>query len=162
MARKLRIEYAGAIYHVLYRRDRREPIFGDARDRHMFLASEGAKRPAVAGLRRRLTRQVLAKAETKRSRRFAMATRFELPSVPPPLWLPSRRTNRLSAFPSTIETDTKVTPKRWRAIVLQNGEHLRRANPVSGDLGRDGRQDPGLHPRVLFDGECWQFEPLPV
>ena len=122
MARKLRIEYAGAIYHVLNRGDRREPIFWDTRDRHMFLALEGAKR---FGLRRRLTRQVLAKAETKRSRRFAMATRLELPSVPPPLWRPSRRTNRLSAFPSTIETDAKVTPKRWRATVLQNGEYLR-------------------------------------
>jgi hypothetical protein len=29
MARKLRVEYPGAIYHVLNREDRREPIFKD-------------------------------------------------------------------------------------------------------------------------------------
>ena len=37
MARKLRIEYAGAIYHVMSRGDRREPIFGDDADRRRFL-----------------------------------------------------------------------------------------------------------------------------
>jgi hypothetical protein len=30
MARKLRVEYPGAIYHVMNRSDRREPIFRDA------------------------------------------------------------------------------------------------------------------------------------
>jgi putative transposase len=37
MARKLRLEYAGAIYHLMNRGDRREPIFKDDRDREMFL-----------------------------------------------------------------------------------------------------------------------------
>ena len=37
MARKLRVEYAGAIYHVMNRGDRREPIFLDDRDRGTFL-----------------------------------------------------------------------------------------------------------------------------
>ena len=37
MARKLRVEYAGAIYHVLNRGDRREPIFNDGPDRRRFL-----------------------------------------------------------------------------------------------------------------------------
>ena len=37
MARKLRVEYAGAIYHVINRGDRREPIFRIQRDREMFL-----------------------------------------------------------------------------------------------------------------------------
>src|SRR5436189_2691361 len=37
MARKLRVEYPGAIYHVLNRGDRREPIFRDDADRHRFL-----------------------------------------------------------------------------------------------------------------------------
>ena len=41
MARKLRIEYAGAIYHVLNRGDRREDIFKDDRDREMFLETLG-------------------------------------------------------------------------------------------------------------------------
>ena len=36
MARKLRIEYPGAIYHVMNRGDRREPIFQDEADRQRF------------------------------------------------------------------------------------------------------------------------------
>ena len=41
MARKLRIEYAGAIYHVMNRGDRREPIFRDDGDRLLFLETLG-------------------------------------------------------------------------------------------------------------------------
>jgi len=41
MARKLRVEYEGAIYHVMNRGDRREPIFQDDQDRERFLATLG-------------------------------------------------------------------------------------------------------------------------
>ena len=41
MARKLRLEYAGAIYHVMNRGDRRKPIFRDDRDREQFLETLG-------------------------------------------------------------------------------------------------------------------------
>jgi len=37
MARQVRLEYEGAIYHVMNRGDRREPIFKDDRDREIFL-----------------------------------------------------------------------------------------------------------------------------
>jgi len=37
MARALRIEYAGAVYHVMSRGDRREAIFRDDKDRESFL-----------------------------------------------------------------------------------------------------------------------------
>jgi len=37
VARKLRVEYPGAIYHVMNRGDRREPIFKDDEDREKFL-----------------------------------------------------------------------------------------------------------------------------
>ncbi len=37
MARKLRVQYPGAIYHVMNRGDRREPIFKDDEDRRRFL-----------------------------------------------------------------------------------------------------------------------------
>jgi putative transposase len=37
MARKLRVQYPGAVYHVLNRGDRREPIFHDDDDRTLFL-----------------------------------------------------------------------------------------------------------------------------
>ena len=41
MARKLRVEYPGAIYHVMNRGDRREEIFKDDLDREQFLATLG-------------------------------------------------------------------------------------------------------------------------
>jgi putative transposase len=41
MPRKLRVEYAGAIYHVMNRGDRREPIFKDDKDREVFLTTLG-------------------------------------------------------------------------------------------------------------------------
>ena len=39
MARQLRVEYPGAIYHVMNRGDRREAIFQDDQDRADFLAA---------------------------------------------------------------------------------------------------------------------------
>ena len=41
MARKLRVEYPGAIYHVMNRGDRREPIFKDEADRQRFIETLG-------------------------------------------------------------------------------------------------------------------------
>jgi len=41
MARKLRIQYPGAIYHVMNRGDQREPIFKDDADRERFLTTLG-------------------------------------------------------------------------------------------------------------------------
>ena len=41
MARKLRVEYPGAIYHVMNRGDRQEPIFKDDEDRRRFLVTLG-------------------------------------------------------------------------------------------------------------------------
>jgi len=41
MARKLRVEYPGAIYHVMNRGDRREDIFRDDEDRRRFLVALG-------------------------------------------------------------------------------------------------------------------------
>jgi putative transposase len=41
MARKLRVEYEGAIYHLMSRGDRQEPIFRDDSDRLLFLETLG-------------------------------------------------------------------------------------------------------------------------
>jgi len=41
MARKLRVEYPGAIYHLINRGDRREPIFRDDQDRERFISTLG-------------------------------------------------------------------------------------------------------------------------
>src|ERR1043166_5772249 len=41
MPRKLRVEYPGAIYHVMNRGDRREPVFRDDEDRERFLETLG-------------------------------------------------------------------------------------------------------------------------
>src|SRR5437660_7788893 len=50
MPRKLRVEYPGAIYHVMSRGDRREDIYLNDVDRHDFLS-----RPWCYGLTRGLT-----------------------------------------------------------------------------------------------------------
>jgi len=42
MPRQLRIQYEGAIYHLMSRGDRREEIFRDALDRKSFLHTLGA------------------------------------------------------------------------------------------------------------------------
>ncbi len=39
MARPVRLEYCGAVYHVLCRGDRGEPIFVEDADRELFLAT---------------------------------------------------------------------------------------------------------------------------
>src|SRR5438093_1385715 len=41
MARKLRVQYPDAIYHVMNRGDRREPIFKDDADRHRWVETLG-------------------------------------------------------------------------------------------------------------------------
>ncbi len=41
MARKLRVEYPGAVYHVMNRGDRREPIFRDDADRQQLINTLG-------------------------------------------------------------------------------------------------------------------------
>src|SRR2546426_3530743 len=41
VARKLRVQYPGAFYHVMNRGDRREPIFRDDTDHQSFLATLG-------------------------------------------------------------------------------------------------------------------------
>jgi len=41
MARKLRVQYPGAIYHVMNRGDQREPIFKDDQDHRRFLETLG-------------------------------------------------------------------------------------------------------------------------
>ena len=41
MARQIRIEYEGAMYHVMARGNRRERIFVDDDDRRMFLKTIG-------------------------------------------------------------------------------------------------------------------------
>ena len=41
MPRKLRVQYPGAIYHLMNRGDRREDIFQDDKDRHRFLETLG-------------------------------------------------------------------------------------------------------------------------
>ena len=46
VARKLRVQYSGAIYHLMNRGDRREPIFKDDADRARFLETLGQKRVA--------------------------------------------------------------------------------------------------------------------
>ena len=41
MASKLRVQYPGAIYHVMNRGDHREPIFHSTKDRELFVETLG-------------------------------------------------------------------------------------------------------------------------
>lgn len=41
MVRKLRVEYPGAVYHVMNRGGRRDPIFKDDADRQRFMDTLG-------------------------------------------------------------------------------------------------------------------------
>ena len=41
MARKLRVQFPGAVYHLMSRGDRREDVFKDDQDRHQFLQALG-------------------------------------------------------------------------------------------------------------------------
>jgi putative transposase len=41
MARKLRVQYPGAIYHIMNRGDRREAVFRDDQDRKCFISTLG-------------------------------------------------------------------------------------------------------------------------
>jgi hypothetical protein len=49
MARQLRLEYPGAIYHILNRGDRREAIFRDDVDHQLFLGTLDAALSAASG-----------------------------------------------------------------------------------------------------------------
>ena len=69
MARKLRVQYPGALYHVMNRGDRREAIFLDDRDRELFLGwgaqdlggrpKGDARKVRIAGRLRRETTMTL-------------------------------------------------------------------------------------------------------
>jgi hypothetical protein len=49
MSRPLRVEFGGAIYHLMSRGDRREPIFLDDEDRKTFLRTLGEACEDVKG-----------------------------------------------------------------------------------------------------------------
>jgi len=68
LARQLRIEYEGAIYHVMSRGDRREPIFEDNEDRERFLKPLG---------------QPCEKAEWQIHAYFLMGNHFHIIMEPP-------------------------------------------------------------------------------
>ena len=56
MARKLRVEYPGAIYHVMNRGDRREPIFRDNADRQRFVETMLAQKQVTSRIHERAYR----------------------------------------------------------------------------------------------------------
>ena len=51
-ARKVRLEYPGAIYHLMNRGDRREAIFHDDADRKLFLATRAETCQKTEGLKK--------------------------------------------------------------------------------------------------------------
>ena len=53
MPRQVRIQYPGALYHVMARGDRREEIYRDDEDRRMFLEALGEVLPGSRKLLKR-------------------------------------------------------------------------------------------------------------
>jgi hypothetical protein len=51
MARRVRVEFEGATYHVMCRGDRRENIFEDDLDRTRFLQTLGEEQPVPCSFR---------------------------------------------------------------------------------------------------------------
>jgi hypothetical protein len=66
MARKLRIQYRGAMYHVMNRGDHQEVIFCDDDDRKLFLSTlaEGCQKTSFL-LRRRWAPLALPKTKSQ-------------------------------------------------------------------------------------------------
>ena len=69
MARKLRVEYPGAVYRVMNRGDRREPIFRDHADRQRFVETLLAQKQVTSHIRERVYRNRLLSDEQKESNR---------------------------------------------------------------------------------------------
>jgi len=49
MARKLRLQFEGAIYHLMNRGDHQEPIFRGVKDRELFVKRWGKPAPKPTG-----------------------------------------------------------------------------------------------------------------
>jgi hypothetical protein len=64
MARKLRIQYPGAIYHVMNRGDHQEMIFGDDEDRTLLVTVGWIARRLVMGTRGHLAHLLYRNAES--------------------------------------------------------------------------------------------------
>ena len=69
MARKLRVQYPGAIYHVMNRGDRREPIFKDDPDRQGSMKGK-AERPRRTPLRKTDTAEAVLDKGNKNGRQM--------------------------------------------------------------------------------------------
>jgi hypothetical protein len=106
MARKLRIQYPGAIYHVMNRGDGQGPIFGDdrlleqvgarPRPRHFGEAVQGAseaqaERLVVEGLKRLgWTEEVLRAKRKGDARKVALARELRSRTTMPLAWIAER------------------------------------------------------------------------
>ena len=77
MARKLRVEYPGAIYHAMIRGDRREPIFLDDVDRRSFVEtlSEGCIKTRLSAILGRCSDIDIANAQRPHEHSFRNARR---------------------------------------------------------------------------------------
>jgi hypothetical protein len=106
MARELRIQYPGAIYRVMNRGDRQEPIFGDDRLLEQVSARPGprhfgeavqeaseaqAERLVVEGLKRLgWTEEVLRAKRKGDASKVALARELRSGTTMPPAWIAER------------------------------------------------------------------------
>ena len=81
MARKLRVEYPGAVYRVMNRGDRREPIFRDHADRQRFVETLLAQKQVTSHIRERVYRNRLLSDEQKESNRWKSRIRARIEHI---------------------------------------------------------------------------------
>ncbi len=107
MPRKLRIQYPGAVYHVMNRGDRREKIFADDKDREKFL-------------------ETLGEACENYEQPSTRLTGIALPSG-------AYTTTRCRAGAAHISTMRAARPRRWMGICTNMIRRISGTNEVRAD-----------------------------
>ena len=112
MPRKVRVQYPGAIYHLMSRGDRREDIFADDRDRERFLET-------LEGTCRKTGWQVLAYCLM--SNHFHLVIETPQPSLTAGMkWLLSTYTLRYNRRHKELG---HLFSGRYKALIVEGGGH---------------------------------------
>ena len=143
MARKLRIEYPGAIYHVMNRGDRREDIFRDDKDRESFIATlaEAFREDCWAQVEERRGAshygEELQESATEKTERLVRKELEKLRWTEADLDAPRKGDRAKLKLTVKLRAETTMTLK-WIAVRLQMGPGASLSNLLSAQR-RKGR-----------------------
>ena len=184
MPRKLRVEYPGAIYHVMSRGDRREDIFKDDVDRQDFLKTlaEACQKKTVGWIANRLKMGTRKNAASKLNHWGRHGTGpcggtaqdYGLT----PLFVEPRETieeairfaQDLDVFSIQVSLAMPYPGTELYEMARQNGWFASRDNTdVVGDDGfqQSALEDPGCSKEEIFEAvdrfyQRWYFRPTPI